>query len=160
VISVQIDDSALVKVRERLAQLPPRFLRRVYAELRPLLQEALLEKLNDHFAGCGEIGGPTHPTKLTNRTNNLFWSVYRSLKMSEQGTDFTLSIGSNLPYAAIHEFGGYAGRRGPFKKPDGRRPYLRARPYLHPTIDDLAEMLPELLERAVRRAWATQHIEV
>jgi phage virion morphogenesis protein len=41
-----------------------------------------------------------------------------------------LTIGTNLRYAAIHQVGGVAGRRGPFKKKGGRRPYIPARPYL------------------------------
>jgi hypothetical protein len=164
VITVEMDNSDLAHIRERLAQLPPRLLRRTYAALRPLIKDALLKKLNNHFAGCGpttvvrngrEVPPPTHPTKLTNRSNNLFWSVYRSLKMSSSGTDFRLSIGSDLCYAAIHEYGGFAGRCPPFKKPDGHRPYIHPRPYLQPTIDDLVEVLPDLLETAIRRAQAS-----
>ncbi|SRR6266481_552483 len=41
-----------------------------------------------------------------------------------------LAIGTNLKYAAIHQFGGEAGRRPPFKKPRGRRARIPARPYL------------------------------
>ena len=152
-ISVQIDDSALVKVRERLAQLPPRLLKRVYKELRPLVKDLLFLKLNDHFAGWGPIGGSaTDPKRLTNRTGRLFMSVLRSLQMSEDGTNFNLSIGSDLPYAAIHEYGGYAGRGGPFKSEECRRPYIRPRPYLQPTIDDLTEFLPYLFEAAIQKA--------
>ena len=41
-----------------------------------------------------------------------------------------LTIGTNLKYAAIHQKGGVAGRRGPFKKKNARRPEIPARPYL------------------------------
>lgn len=141
-ISVQIDGSAMVKLRERLAQLPPRLLKRVYKELRPLVQNILFEKLDSHFAGWGPIGGATDPVRLTNRTGRLFMSVLHSLKMSENGTDFQLSIGSDVPYAAIHEYGGEA----------CDRPYLRPRPYLQPTMNDLTEFLPYLLEAAIQKA--------
>jgi len=41
-----------------------------------------------------------------------------------------LLIGSNLAYAAIQQLGGVAGRKPPFKKPGGRRPFIPPRPYL------------------------------
>lgn len=41
----------------------------------------------------------------------------------------TLTMGSNLRYAAIQQLGGTAGRKGPFKKKGGRRPHIPARPY-------------------------------
>jgi phage virion morphogenesis protein len=41
-----------------------------------------------------------------------------------------LTIGTNLKYAAIHQKSGFAGRKGPFKKKDGKRPFIPARPYL------------------------------
>jgi phage virion morphogenesis protein len=47
-----------------------------------------------------------------------------------QVTGNQLVMGSNLKYAAIQQLGGVAGRKGPFKKKDGRRPYIPARPYL------------------------------
>jgi phage gpG-like protein len=142
VISIEMDASQLTKIQERLAQLPPRLIKRVYRELRPLVQQILFEKLDSHFAGWGPIGGKTDPIRLTNRTGRLFMSVLNSLKMSENGTDFQLSIGSDVPYAAIHEYGGEA----------CDRPYLRARPYLQPTMNDLTEFLPYLLEAAIQKA--------
>lgn len=42
----------------------------------------------------------------------------------------TLVIGTNLKYAAVQQTGGAAGRRGPFKKKKGRRPFIPARPFL------------------------------
>jgi hypothetical protein len=165
VISVKMNDLDLIQIRERIAQLPPRLLKRVYAALRPLMKQALFDKLNDHFWGCGPMSvvidgrifpPPTQPHMLTQRTSNLFWSVYRSLQMSDSGTDFTLSIGSDLPYAAIHEYGGFAGRSGPYKKKDGRRPYIGPRPYLRPTINDLLQELPDLLEQAIQQVQVSE----
>ncbi|HEY6349608.1 MAG TPA: phage virion morphogenesis protein [Candidatus Angelobacter sp.] len=42
----------------------------------------------------------------------------------------TLIIGSNLRYARIQQEGGDAGRKGPFKKRNGHRSRIPARPYL------------------------------
>ena len=156
-ISVQIDDSAVQKLQQRLSDLPPRFIKRVFVALRPLIRKTLMYKLDDHFAGWGPIGGSaTNPTKLTKRTGNLYQSVIRSLQISESATQFSVSIGSDLPYAAIHEYGGYAGRSGPFKSEECTRPYIHPRPYLKPTIDDLADFLPNLLEEAIQKAQKSQ----
>lgn len=149
-ISVQIPDSALEQIRDRLTQLAPGLVSKTYAALRPLIEKALPSTLDKYFYGCGPKGGRTH-SLLTSRSSNLFYSVLRSLQMSEDGTNFKLSIGSDLPYAAIHEYGGFAGRPGPFKKKDGRRPYLKPRPYLRPTINDLQQALPALLEQAIQQ---------
>jgi phage virion morphogenesis protein len=50
--------------------------------------------------------------------------------ISYQVAGRTLTIGTNLKYAAVQQVGGVAGRRGPFKKKQGRRPVIPARPYL------------------------------
>ena len=54
-----------------------------------------------------------------------------------------LLIGTNLKYAAIQQLGGEAGRRGPFKKKNGRRAMIPARPYLVFRPED-----PERLRKA------------
>ena len=80
-------------------------------------------------------------------------SVLQSIELRTDGESLTVSIGSELPYARIHEYGGFAGRPGPFKKKkEGRRPYLKPRPYLRPAINDLQqEVLPDLLEQAIQQ---------
>ena len=74
----------------------------------------------------------------------------------EAGQTLTVSIGSELPYARIHEYGGFAGRRGPYKKKDGHRSYIRPRPYLRPAINDLQKALPGLLEQAIQQVQVSQ----
>jgi phage virion morphogenesis protein len=51
-----------------------------------------------------------------------------------------LIIGTNLKYAAVHQLGGEAGRRPPFKKKGGRRANIPARPYLVFRPEDPARM--------------------
>jgi len=93
---------------------------------------------------------------LASRSGTLLNSVLQSIITNTEGQNLTVSIGSDLPYAAIQEYGGYAGRRGPFKKKDGRRPYLPPRPYLHPAMDDLQNALPGLLEQAIQQVQVPQ----
>lgn len=151
-ITVQINDAAIQQLRQRLAGLRPRVVAEVYQALKPLVYQSLLNTIPKYFAGSG---GP-NSTVLTSRTGNLMNSVLQSIQATVDGESLKISIGSDLPYAAVHEYGGYAGRRGPFKKKDGKRPYLPPRPYLHPAISDLQQALPGLVEQAIQQVQVTQ----
>jgi phage gpG-like protein len=154
VISVQIDDSALQQLQRRLAELAPRLVADVYRALQPLIYQSLRNAVSKYFSGSAGQG--SSGSVLTSRSGNLLNSVLQSIQASSDGQSLTVSIGSDLKYAAIHEYGGYAGRRGPFKKKEGRRPYLPPRPYLRPAINDLQQALPELLEQAIQQVQASQ----
>ena len=149
-ITLQIDNSALQQLQVRLAGLAPRLVVQVYKALQPLIYQSLRTTVPKYFAGSGSNGGSAG-TLLTSRSGNLLNSVLQSINATVNGDTLTISIGSSLPYAAIHEYGGYAGRPGPFKKKDGRRPYLPPRPYLRPAINDLQQVLPDLLEQAIQQ---------
>lgn len=150
-ISVQIDQPALDALRQRLSTLPPRLVAQVQQELRPLLYQSLRNIVPKYFAGSAAKGASSR-NLLTSRSGSLLNSVLNSIQITDAGVALNVAIGSTLPYAAIHEYGGYAGRPGPFKKKNGRRPYLPARPYLHPALSDLQQILPDLVEQAVRQA--------
>ena len=154
-ITVQIDNSAMQQLQQRLAGLAPRLVVEVFKALQPLVYQSLRNSIPKYFAGSAVKGGSAG-NLLTSRSGNLLNSVLKSINATANGDTMTISIGSNLPYAAIHEFGGYAGRRGPFKKKEGRRPYLRPRPYLSPAINDLQQALPGLLEQAIQQVQASQ----
>jgi len=65
--------------------------------------------------------------------------------------DERLVIGTNVIYGAIHQTGGEAGRRGPFKKKDGRRPFIPARPFLVFRPED-PERIQEAMEQVIDQA--------
>lgn len=153
-ISVQIDDSAIQQLQERLAELAPRMVAEVYKALQPLIYQSLRTAVPKYFAGSASKGNPSD--LLTSRSGNLLNSVLNSIQVSPDGESLVVSIGSDLPYAAIHEYGGFAGRRGPFKKKEGQRPYLKPRPYLHPAMNDLQQALPDLLEQAIQQVQVSQ----
>jgi len=146
-IGVELDGNQLDDFFQELDTLPPRLMLRLNAALGPLLYTALGGSLQKHFSGSSPAHGPAGKV-LTSRSGNLFNSVMASLQTSVQDDAITISIGSSLPYAAVHEYGGYAGRPGPFKKKTGHRPYLPARPYLNPAMDDLVAALPDLVDQA------------
>jgi phage gpG-like protein len=145
-----MDDSALQRLQQRLTQLPPRMIAGVYEVLTPLIYQSLQTAIPKYFSGSG---GPkiSTPGVLTSRSGNLMNSVLQSIQASSDGETLTVSIGSDLPYAAIQEYGGTTGRKPPFKKKNGQRPYLPPRPYLNPAMTDLQNALPDLLEQAIQQ---------
>jgi phage gpG-like protein len=154
VISVQIDDSAVRQLQQRLAGLAPRVVAQVYKALQPLIYQSLRTAVPKYFAGSASKDSSND--LLTSRSGNLLNSVLNSIQISPDGQSLAVSIGSDLPYARIHEYGGFAGRRGPYKKKDGHRSYIRPRPYLRPAINDLQKALPVLLEQAIQQVQVSQ----
>lgn len=153
-ISVQIDDSAVQQLQQRLAGLAPRVVTEVYKALQPLIYQSLRSVVPKYFAGSAGKGASSD--LLTSRSGDLLNSVLQSIQTKVDGDSLTVSIGSKLPYAHIHEFGGFAGRKGPFKKRTGHRPYIKPRPYLRPAINDLQKALPDLLEQAIQQVQVSQ----
>jgi len=154
VISVQIDDSAVQQLQQRLAGLAPRVVAEVYKALQPLVYQSLQTAVPKYFAGSASKGSSSD--LLTSRSGNLLNSVLQSIETKINGDSVTVSIGSELPYARIHEYGGFAGRKGPFKKRTGHRPYIKPRPYLRPAINDLQKALPDLLEQAIQQVQVSE----
>lgn len=146
-IRVEVDQPA---VDQRLMELGPTLTVQVAQALQPLIYERLKSTLPRYFSGSAAPGSSV-PGLLTNRSSALFNSVMKSLQTTVEGSRIRISLGSDLPYAHIHEYGGFAGRRGPFKKKRGQRPFIPPRPYLRPTISDLEQVLPELLEQAIEQ---------
>ena len=153
-ITVQIDDSALQQLQQRLNGLAPRMVAQVYKALQPLIYQSLRSAVPKYFAGSASKG--SSGDLLTSRSGNLLNSVLNSIQVSPDGQSLVVSIGSELPYAHIHEYGGFAGRRGPYKKKSGHRAYIRPRPYLRPAINDLQQALPDLLEQAIQQVQVSQ----
>lgn len=153
-ISVKIDDSAVLQLQQRLAGLAPRVVAQVYEALQPLIYQSLRTAVPKYFAGSAGKGASSD--LLTSRSGNLMNSVLNSIQVSPDGQSLAVSLGSDLPYARIHEYGGFAGRRGPYKKKDGHRSYIRPRPYLRPAINDLQKALPDLLEQAIQQVQVSE----
>jgi phage virion morphogenesis protein len=66
----------------------------------------------------------------------------------------TMTIGTNLRYAAIQHAGGVAGRRGPFKKKGGRRPMIPARPFIVFRPEDpqrIADAMQRYIDQAAQQ---------
>jgi phage gpG-like protein len=158
VIQFSIDQESQKRLEKFLTTFGPRLMAETHQALKLLLYQGAQSAVQKYFAGSGPKGGPT-TSLLTSRSGALANSLLASVETgldppspSDSTTQITAQLGSSLPYARIQEYGGVAGRAGPFKKKDGRRPYLPPRPYLQPTFNDMQALLPDLLQQAVDRA--------
>jgi phage gpG-like protein len=156
VIEFAVDQDSLQRLENLLSSLGPRFMADVHQALKTFLYQGVQAGIQKYFAGSGPKAGPT-TRLLTSRSgaliNSLLASAENSLDPPSPGAGMiTANIGSSLAYARIQEYGGIAGRAGPFKKKDGRRPYLPPRPYLEPIFNDLQAALPDVLQQAVQSA--------
>lgn len=70
---------------------------------------------------------------------NASEAVYEIQTLPEGG--IKLTFGSRVPYAAIHEFGGFAGR--------GKTTYIPGRPYLNPALIDEEPQIRNIVGSAV-----------
>jgi phage gpG-like protein len=155
-IEFAFDEPSREATRAFLASLGPRLVVALHGALKTLLYQGVQNGVQKYFAGHGPKGGRTSAL-LTSRSgalvNSLLGSVEQGFDPRSAGTAITqisAMIGSSLPYARIQEYGGSAGRAGPFKKRNGRRPYLPPRPYLGPIFDDLKMDLPDALQQVVQ----------
>ena len=78
------------------------------------------------------VNPETGKAAILRRGNNLFNSIHYEV----EGDSVSIGPGSNIEYAAIHQFGGYAGR--------GHRAHIPARPYLMVQEEDWGEIEREL----------------
>jgi phage gpG-like protein len=158
VISFTIDEDSEQRLKQFLGSLGPRLGAEAHQALKTLLYLGAQTATGKYFAGTGPKGGPT-TSLLTSRSGALANSLLASVETgidppspNDSTTQITGDLGSSLPYAAIQEYGGVAGRAGPFKKKDGKRPYLPPRPYLQPTLSDMEDAVPDLFRQAVDQA--------
>src|SRR6185437_8583141 len=104
-IRIEMDQSALQQVQQRLSTLAPRVVARVYQELKPLLYDSFATAVQKYFlAGGLNTRGPAGDL-LTSRSGKLLESVLKSFTAAIDGNALAISAGSDRPYAAIQEFG-------------------------------------------------------
>ncbi len=154
-INFNIDPTSQERPENFLVGLGPQLVAEIHQALKTLLYQGVQAGVQRYFAGSGPKRGPTS-SLLTSRSGALVNSLLASAEMGLDPpspgagtTQVTGQIGSALRYARIQEYGGIAGRAGPFKKKNGRRPYLPPRPYLQAILRDLEAAAPDVLKQAV-----------
>lgn len=136
-IEIKIDNKA---VNERLLELAKRT-----ENLRPLMKNIAGVFTYSTEENFKEEGRPEKWTDLADITKKkrrkknkwpgqiLQVEGQLASSVNTQYDDESAVIGSNLPYAAIHQLGGFAGKN--------KKVEIPARPYLQLTDDDLNEIL-------------------
>lgn len=146
-----------VAVKQRGVDRAQRMLRAAHhavADVRPVLGEIgemLVRRVRQRLStSLAAGGGRLRPTKRGNQplmgTGRLMNSISHTVSRRQ------VTIGSPLPYAAIHQFGGFAGRQ--------HRTFIPARPYLvtpggEPDAVDASraqEIIADWVRRRVQKA--------
>lgn len=118
-VSIKVDTTGVDRAQRML-----RTINRFVDDMRPVWDEIgreLVESAHRRFrASVAPNGKRWLPTKAGNKPLIRTGALMNSIRTNV--TRRKMTVGSDLPYAAIHQFGGMAGR--------GRRTRIPARPYL------------------------------
>lgn len=137
-LRIKVDTKGLDRAQRML-----RTINRFVDDLRPALNDIgneLVRSAHRRFlASRGPNGAAWKATKAGNKPLIRTGALMRSIRYDVARRKVT--IGSPLPYAAIHQFGGKAGRRGQTRIP--------ARPYLVDRSGRLDRGDAEMIERVV-----------
>lgn len=148
---VELDDAKVQRIFARLtasaSNLTP-----LFAEIGSALEESTRQRFTTERAPDGQPWEPIDPdwlaTKKARGFNAGILKMRGDLANSihyEASSDYVEIIAGPTEYAAVHQFGGQAGRRGASNLP--------ARPFLGVSDDDLAEIrdaADSYLEKATR----------
>lgn len=146
-VRITVNDRELRQVLRRLARIggePGRFLRPIGQQLINSTRERARREVSPDFTPWPELE-PTYAAQkrgghMLREAGNMLGSLTREVEGN------TLRVGTNRIYAAIHQFGGQAGR--------GRKVTMPARPWLGLSRDDITmirEEFEDFAARATRR---------
>jgi phage virion morphogenesis protein len=80
--------------------------------------------------------------------------LVNSVTYKINGNRVVIGPSKDIPYAEIHQRGGLAGRKPPFKKKDGKRASIPARPYMVLRAEDperIREGMQRYVEQQIRK---------
>ena len=86
-------------------------------------------------------GGQTTSANIASRSGRLRSSINAQFSFKEENVDVT--IGSDVVYAAIHEYGGVTGKGG--------RTVIKQRPYIKPALNEHYPILMSKLREIYKR---------
>jgi phage virion morphogenesis protein len=149
-LSIRVDDGAVRAALDRLRDLPRARLPAAMREAGQLLKTSTQLRFRSQRAPDGTAWEKS-AAAIARRGQTLRHTSRLRNSITWQLTGTGVAVGTNVVYAAIHQFGGPIGRASSSRGPV-RRPVLPPRPFLGASPDDL-RALAALLERHVREAF-------
>jgi phage virion morphogenesis protein len=147
---LRVDDAAVRAALERLRGAPRERLPQALREAGRMLKTSTQLRFRTQTAPDGTAWEKS-AAAIARRGQTLRDTSRLRNSITWQLTGTGVSVGTNVVYAAIHQFGGPTGRASSSRGPV-RRPVLPPRPFLGASPDDL-RALAALLERHVREAF-------
>lgn len=143
-VRITVNDRELSQVLRRLARLggePGRFLNPIGEKLMGSTRERARREVSPDFTPWPELT-PAYAAKKRGGTHMLRDSGILMISLTREVEGDTLRVGTGEIYAAIHQFGGQAGR--------GRKVTMPARPWLGLSRDDITMIREEFEAFALR----------
>lgn len=155
-VTFRIEQQSDKKVILYLQSITPRMIAAIHQALKAWIYAGANISVTKYFATGQSVarGSRNSGSILISRTGTLRRSVIASVDSGmtpaspEGATVITATWGSAVPYARIHEKGGYAGR--------GHKAYIPPRPYLGPAQTETTPELISGIRAAVETALAVK----
>lgn len=146
--NIEFNDQEVRLRANRLVRRTPELSRQILGEL----GEAIIARTNTHYLS-GQV--------LNRRTGKLAQSVNK-----KYNNDWSINVGSNLRYAAIHEFSGTIVPKTAnalhFETDSGwvitKKVKIPKRPWLSPAVSDVMNRAQSIMDRATER-WINKEWE-
>jgi phage gpG-like protein len=124
------------RIKIRYPKLPDSLLDVIEKSFKQKMLEAERISKKDYLSG-------PRPRKLGVVTGRLRNSIKISVKQINDSLKGT--IGTNVKYAPVHEFGGRTGRNKSVRMPK--------RPFLQPALEDILPSLEKAIEKEILKDW-------
>jgi len=148
VVNIRIEGGK--RLRKALDRLDPAANHRIFRK--SLRQAALLLATNAKHRQIAKGGGAVKPGRLTNRSG---W-LKDSIGPNYHGLPIYVEVGTKVPYAAVHEFGGTykikthrakSKRTGESWTVKAHTAHFPERPFLAPALNAIAPKIPGIVIR-------------
>lgn len=96
VVTIEGDKNVIAKFQ----RLTPTLAAAIYKEIQSLTLRLQRKVVQDH------LSGPTGPNSLSRQSGALARSVFKRVEQTSTGVTGWVGYSADVPYAAIHEFGG------------------------------------------------------
>lgn len=154
VVEIRIRGEALRRIVKMIDAISPDKNPRIWRDGLTRMADTTVRRAKESFRVGQPRRGDAHPTKITSRDGHLRGSIYHDLSQIPRRA----TVGSDLPYAAVHEFGGDFRVRGHSRKSrKGKRykvkPYTAhypARPYLAPGLETAKNSFADIMIEVIR----------